>query len=160
MDSKYHFHPPKMSQKLLDTSLSSYEVIAFDCGGVLHTTSLPNPKDKETRTATRDVVVQEMIFLEPLLKRLSNKHILVLVCNSTKKKIFDLIKRSRLGKYFSKMYIAPNKSPKVPRLEKVMKDFRTDRVILLDDKMRNIKETKENGISSLQITYEDLIHFI
>jgi hypothetical protein len=41
-----------------------------------------------------------------------------------------------------------------------MRDFRTDRVILLDDKMRNINEAKENGISSLQITYEDLIHFI
>lgn len=145
-----------MSQKLLDISLTSYDIIAFDCGGVLHTTGLPDPKDKERR----DVVVQEMILLEPLLKRLSKKHILVLVCNSTKKKIFDLIKRSRLGKYFSKMYIAPNKSPKVPRLEKVMKDFKTDKVILLDDKMRNINECKENGISSLQITYEDLIHFI
>jgi len=159
LESKYHFHPPKMSKNishLLDTSLSSYDVIAFDCGGVLHMTSFSDPKDK----ITRDIVVQEMIDLESLLKRLSKKHILVLVCNSTKKKIIDLILRSRLGKYFSKMYIAPNKSPKVPRLEKVMKDFRTDRVILLDDKMRNINECKENGISSLRITYEDLIHFI
>lgn len=156
MVSKYHFRPPKMTQRLLDSSLSSYEVIAFDCGGVLHTTSFSDPKDK----VTRDNVVQEMIDLESLLKRLSKKHILVLVCNSTKKKIFELIRRSGLGKYFSKMYIAPNKSPKVPRLEKVMRDFRTDSVILLDDKMRNINECKENGISSLQITYEDLIHFI
>jgi hypothetical protein len=58
------------------------------------------------------------------------------------------------------MYIAPNKSPKVPRLEKVMKDFQTNQIILLDDKMRNINEAKENGIPSLLITYEDLILFI
>ena len=145
-----------MTSRLLDQSLEPYSVIALDCGGVLHATSFRDPKDK----FSRDLVVQEMLDLEPLLDRLSKKHILVLVCNSTKKKIFDLILRSRLGKYFTKMYIAPNKSPKVPRLEKVMKDFQTNQIILLDDKMRNINEAKENGIPSLLITYEDLILFI
>ena len=145
-----------MSSRLLDKSLEPYSVIALDCGGVLHTSSLRDSKDKRTR----DIVVQEMIDLEPLLVRLSKKHILVLVCNSTKEKIFDLILRSKLGKYFTKMYIAPNQSPKVPRLEKVMKDFQTNQIILLDDKTRNTNEAKENGIHSLLITYEDLIQFI
>jgi FMN phosphatase YigB (HAD superfamily) len=156
LESKYHFQTSKMASRLLDQSLDPYSVIAFDCGGVLHSTSFSDPKDKESR----DLVVQEMIDLEPLLLRLSKKHILVLVCNSNKKKIFDLILRSKLGRYFTKMYIAPNKSPKVPRLEKVMKDFQTNQIILLDDKMRNINEAMENGISSLQITYEDLIYFV
>jgi FMN phosphatase YigB (HAD superfamily) len=144
------------SRLLLEKSLEPYSVIALDCGGVLHHTSFSDPKDK----VSRDLVVQEMVDVEPLLRRLSMEHTLVLVCNSTKKKIVDLILRSRLGKYFSKMYIAPNKSPKVPRLEKVMKDFNTHQIILLDDKIRNIKEAKQNGISSLQITYKDLIHFV
>ena len=138
--------------KLLEQNLSSYDVIAFDCGGVLHTTS-----HQEGNKYTRDIVVEEMKALEPLLKKLSNQNILVLVCNSTKSKIIDLILRSKIGKYFHKMYIAPNKSPKVPRLEKVMRDFKTDKIILLDDKMRNINEAKINHIHALPITYEDLM---
>jgi FMN phosphatase YigB (HAD superfamily) len=142
--------------RLLDESLEGFLVIGFDCGGVLHTTSLRDQKD----TQTRDKVVQEMMDLQPILERLSKKHILVLVCNSKKKKIFDLILRSKLGKYFTKMYIAPNHSSKIQRLEKVMKDFQTNQIILLDDKLRNTNEARENGIPSLLITYEDLVHFI
>jgi len=136
--------------------LKPYDVIAIDCGGVLHITDF-RVDDEEKNN--RDIAVDEMKSLEPLLQRLSREHILVLVCNSTKKKIFDLFRRSGLGKYFDKMYIAPNKSPKVPRLEKVMRDYRTEKIILLDDKTRNIDDARMNDIPALQITYDDLILF-
>ncbi len=142
-----------MSNYVLDELLRPYDVIAIDCGSVLHITDFHGEEDK----INRDIAVQEMKALAPLLNRLSKNHVLVLVCNSTKKKIFDLFRRSGLGKYFDKMYIAPNKSPKVPRLEKVMLDYKTDKIILLDDKMRNINDAKLNHIPALQITYPNLL---
>lgn len=138
---------------LLDELLSHYDVIAIDCGGVLHDTSCV---DK----LSRYLVIEEMKQIEPLLKRWSNNHILVLVCNSTKKKIFDIIGHSGLGKYFDKMYIGPNKTSKIQRLERVMKDYRTDKIVLLDDKIKNIQESKKNSISAIQIFYHELLYFI
>jgi phosphoglycolate phosphatase-like HAD superfamily hydrolase len=145
-----------MSKRLLEDLLSPYDVIALDCGGVLHLTSYQEGGEK----SIRDIVVNEMTALTPLIERLSKHHILVLVCNSTKSKICDFLLRSKLGKYFDKMYISPNKSPKVPRLERIMRDFKTDKIILLDDKMRNIEEARKNDISALQIHYDELVLFI
>jgi FMN phosphatase YigB (HAD superfamily) len=133
----------------------SYNVIAFDSGGVLHETSY----DKHN-PYKRSMAIDEMRSCIPLLESLSNQFILVLVCNSTKTKIIEMMKRSGIGIYFDKMYIAPKNRSKVQRLERVMKDFKTNKIILLDDKLENVNEALNNGISAIQITHDDLLKLI
>ena len=132
----------------MDFNLDSHKVLCFDCGGVLHYTSYKTNKPK---------VIQEMKDLEPLLKNLSNKYILVLVCNSTKRKMVEMILCSRIGRYFQKMYIGKQKETKIPRLERVMRDYQTEKIILLDDKPININQAIQNTIPAKLITYSDLI---
>ena len=134
----------------MDFSFEPYKVICFDCGGVLHSTSYKTNKLK---------VIKEMKDLEPLLKNLSNKYILVLVCNSTKRKMVEMILCSGIGRYFEKMYIGKQKETKIPRLEKVMRDYQTEKIILLDDKPININEATQNTIPAMMMTYSDLIQF-
>ena len=129
-------------------NLDTYKVICLDCGGVLHYTSYKQNKSK---------VIQEMKDLEPLLKNLSNKYILVLVCNSTKRKMVEMILCSGIGRYFEKMYIGKQKETKIPRLEKVMRDYQTEKIILLDDKPININEATQNTIPAMMMTYSELI---
>jgi chaperonin GroEL (HSP60 family) len=71
-----------------------------------------------------------------------------------------MMKRSGIGIYFDKMYIAPKNRSKVQRLERVMKDFKTNKIILLDDKLENVNEALNNGISAIQITHDDLLKLI
>lgn len=129
-----------------------YKVIAFDSGGVLHQTSY----DKND-SCKRDIVIEEMKAMRPLLERLSEKYILVLVCNSTKKKISEMMRKSGLGIYFHKMYIAPNGHSKISRLEKVMCDFKTEKIVLLDDKYENVMEALNCDISAILVTYSELM---
>jgi len=127
-----------------------YKVLCIDCGGVLHHTSYKVNKPK---------VIQEMKDLEPLLQKLCASYILVIVANSTKEKMIEMISYSGIGKYFEKMYIAKEQETKIPRLEKVMKDYKTEKIMLLDDKDINVNEALQNTIPAIKVTYNDLLNW-
>jgi len=128
--------------------LIPYKVLCIDCGGVLHYTRFRENKPK---------VIQEMKDLEPLLRKLSTQYNLVLVCNSTRRKMAEMILCSGIGRYFEKIYIGKDQESKVGRLEMVMKDYQTEKIILLDDKPINVNQALQNTIPAKQVTYFDLI---